>query len=446
MSRVACEPRPGDGVNVRGRCYSGSYTWRDSRPSDYKIGTIRPCAFAKAYTGCLTTWPPRPPSADVRRCSLARLCRCPYRRHFSGVGCAPLSPRVQWRSRSLVPATSVPNSRPGNGRGPCRDGRHPARTGEVARRSKIVLCEYRGGVRRVTSPDVGVPTYDQLLWPTINALRDLGGSGAISEINERVIELEKFSPEQQDQLHGDGPRTEIEYRLAWARTYLKMMGLTDNSSRGVWTLSEPGRSVDRADIPKIHAEAKRAWAAERAEKARKPADSEPKATYEQATSDDGEKDQEIAWKEELLEAVMAMPPDAFERLARRLLREAGFISVNVTGGTGDGGIDGLGIYRLSLVSFPVFFQCKRYKGSVSPSAVRDFRGAMAGRGDKGLLITTGSFTSAAQKEATRDGAPPVDLIDGDRLCDLLREYNLGVKVEIVQHEKAIDNRRFFDDI
>lgn len=302
------------------------------------------------------------------------------------------------------------------------------------------------GCDRVTSPAVSVPTYDQLLWPTINALRDLGGSGAISEINERVIELEKFSPEQQAQLHGDGPRTEIEYRLAWARTYLKMMGLTDNSSRGVWTLSEPGRSIDRADIPKIHAEAKRAWAAERAKKARKPTDSEPKTTYEQATSEDGEKDQETAWKEELLEAVMAMPPEAFERLARRLLREAGFISVNVTGGSGDGGIDGLGIYRLSLVSFPVFFQCKRYKGSVAPSAVRDFRGAMAGRGDKGLLITTGSFTSAAQKEATRDGAPPVDLIDGDRLCDLLREYNLGVKVEIVQHEKTTVNRRFFDDI
>ena len=84
---------------------------------------------------------------------------------------------------------------------------------------------------------------------------------------------------------------------------------------------------------------------------------------------------------------MAMDPAGFERLAQRLLREADFISVNVTGRSGDGGIDGLGIYRLSLLRFPVFFQCKRYRGSIGSSAVRDFRGAMAGRGDKGLLIT-----------------------------------------------------------
>ena len=114
---------------------------------------------------------------------------------------------------------------------------------------------------------------------------------------------------------------------------------------------------------------------------------------------------------QLLQSLMAMEPAGFERLAQRLLREADFISVNVTGRSGDGGIDGLGIYRLSLLSFPVFFQCKRYRGSVGSGAVRDFRGAMAGRGDKGLLITTGTFTADAKAESTRDGAPPVDLND-----------------------------------
>jgi len=167
---------------------------------------------------------------------------------------------------------------------------------------------------------------------------------------------------------------------------------------------------------------------------------------ERAETDDADDSEGDNWKDVLLDAVMAMRPDAFERLAQRLLREAGFISVNVTGGSGDGGIDGLGVYRLSLVSFPVFFQCKRYRGSVTPSAVRDFRGAMAGRGDKGLLITTGTFTSEAKKEATRDGAPPVDLIDGDRLCDLLREYKLGVTTEIVQVEKVAVRREFFAEI
>jgi restriction system protein len=143
---------------------------------------------------------------------------------------------------------------------------------------------------------------------------------------------------------------------------------------------------------------------------------------------------------------MAMAPNGFERLAQRLLREAGFVSATVTGRSGDGGIDGLGVYRLSLVSFPVFFQCKRYRGSVGASAVRDFRGAMAGRGDKGLLITTGTFTPDAKAEATRDGAPPVDLIDGDRLCDLLKQYEVGVRTTIRQVEDVRVDKLFFADV
>jgi restriction system protein len=162
--------------------------------------------------------------------------------------------------------------------------------------------------------------------------------------------------------------------------------------------------------------------------------------------DDGQSSTERSWKEQLLEQLMNMAPDAFERLARRLLREADFDSVNVTGQSGDGGIDGLGVYRLGLVSFPVFFQCKRYRGSVSPSAVRDFRGAMAGRGDKGLLITTGTFTADAKKEATRDGAPPIDLIDGDRLCELLKRYDLGVRTTTRTVEDVGIDAAFFAEI
>ena len=143
---------------------------------------------------------------------------------------------------------------------------------------------------------------------------------------------------------------------------------------------------------------------------------------------------------------MNMRPDAFERLARRLLREADFDSVKVTGQSGDGGIDGLGVYRLGLISFPVFFQCKRYRGSVSAGAVRDFRGAMAGRGDKGLLITTGTFTADAKKEATRDGAPPIDLIDGDRLCELLKRYDLGVQTTTRTVEDVTIDGAFFEEI
>ena len=139
-----------------------------------------------------------------------------------------------------------------------------------------------------------------------------------------------------------------------------------------------------------------------------------------------------------------MSPAAFERLTQRLLREAGFREVEVLGKSGDGGLDGVGVYRLSLVSFPIYFQCKRYNGSVPSSSVRDFRGAMAGRGEKGLLVTTGTFTRSARDEASRDGAPPVQLIDGEDLCDLLKEYDLGVTTRTRQIEDIEVDGNWFE--
>jgi len=283
-----------------------------------------------------------------------------------------------------------------------------------------------------------IPAYSDLLWPTIGAVRRLGGSGSIDEIAEAVVDQEGFTEEQQQVLHGDGPQTEIGYRLGWARSYLKGMGLLVNSKRGVWSLTEEGRTVQKGEIAPRH----RRYLTQYHEERRR------KRIHDDDEDSTGEKDvdQDSNWRDQLLDALTSMKPDGFERLAQRLLREAGFISATVTGRTGDGGIDGLGVYRMSLVSFPVFFQCKRYKGSVGSAAVRDFRGAMAGRGDKGLLITTGTFTSKAKAEATRDGAPPVDLIDGDRLCDLLKEYDLGLKTTVRQIEDITVDTEFFSDI
>ena len=154
--------------------------------------------------------------------------------------------------------------------------------------------------------------------------------------------------------------------------------------------------------------------------------------------DEDSEDETAIWREDLLETLLDMEPSAFERLAQRLLRESGFIEVEVTGRSGDGGIDGNGIIRVGgLISFPVLFQCKRYRDNIGPSVVRDFKGAMAGRADKGLLISTGGFTREARREATRDGAPPIDLIDGNLLMDKLKELQLGVKpieVVVVDHE------------
>lgn len=287
-------------------------------------------------------------------------------------------------------------------------------------------------------PSRKLPKYSDFHWPTVEVLREIGGSGSNDEIAQAVIRREGFSEEDQAVLHGDGPQTEIEYRLAWARTYLKGMGLATNSKQGIWSLTDAGRRVVEAEIPELRRRYLADLRAKREAKAAAALASE-EVQGEEAPS-------EIGWQDELLEVLMAMDPSAFERLTKRLLREAGFINTTVTGQSGDGGIDGTGTYRMSLVSFPVFFQCKRYRNAVGPSAVRDFRGAMAGRGEKGLLITTGTFTSEAKKEATRDGAPPVDLVDGAELCVLLKRYELGVQVEERTVEDVTVDPGFFASI
>jgi restriction system protein len=118
------------------------------------------------------------------------------------------------------------------------------------------------------------------------------------------------------------------------------------------------------------------------------------------------------------------------------------VNVEVTGRSGDGGIDGIGILRVNaLVVFKVLFQCKRYRATVGPSAIRDFRGAMQGRADKGIFLTTGTFTVAANEEAGRDGVPPIELVDGDRLVELFEKLELG----LVPRTTYDVDPKFFED-
>src|SRR5215467_7191181 len=154
---------------------------------------------------------------------------------------------------------------------------------------------------------------------------------------------------------------------------------------------------------------------------------------------------EESWREELLAKLLELSPAAFERLSQRLLRESGFVEVKVTGRSGDGGLDGVGIVRLGgLLGFPILFQCKRYRGSVGPDVIRNFRGAMIGRADRGLVITTGTFSRDAKIEATRDGAPPIDLVDGEQLLDKLKELRLGIEVKMVEQVSVL--QEFFKEI
>lgn len=276
-----------------------------------------------------------------------------------------------------------------------------------------------------------LPPYDSYFVPAIHAFKERGGSLTIEEMEEGVSERLNLADEVLEVPHGDGPRTQFQYELAWVRTYLKKAGALTNSERAVWSLTPKGASMSDAEvalIPKLV----------RDEEKKRRKSREREHDLELSTPESGEQEaSDLGWKERLLEFLLLLKPDAFERLCQRMLRESGFTKVEVTGRSGDGGIDGTGVLRLTLLSFQVLFQCKRWKGTVGASVVRDFRGAMVGRADKGLVITTGTFSADARREATRDGAPAIDLIDGDALCDLMKNLKLGVRTELVE-EVSID--------
>ena len=274
--------------------------------------------------------------------------------------------------------------------------------------------------------------YD-LFNPTIQALHTLGGSGSIDEIEEQVSKILKFSEDELNDSHKESTR---KFAFAWARNYLKAVGIVENSKRGVWVLTENGLKTKEVDKEKV----KRDVEQKRKESA---GSIEIKSAITNVETET--EIQELTWQESLIEVIKKIDPIAFERLCQRFLRELGFQNVEVTQRSNDGGIDGVGIIKIGIViSFRCVFQAKRYKNTVSSDTIRDFRGAMIGRGDRGIIITTGTFTREAKKEAIRDGAPPIDLIDGNELAEKLKDLGLGVEVEMV--EKVSIKHEWFKSI
>ena len=258
--------------------------------------------------------------------------------------------------------------------------------------------------------------------PLLEALRGLGGSGTPDEVTDRIATDLGLTDDVLNEVITSG---ESRYRnqVAWARFYLVREGFLDSSKRGVWSLTDRGRgaSLTSEQAREIFLKWVRIFQEQRREKSKK---SEP--VEEQIAEGTGATANDH--RAEILELLLNLPPAGFERLSQRLLREAGFIQVVVTGRSGDEGIDGYGTLQINpLVSFKVLFQCKRYRKSVSSPDVRNFRGAMSGRADKGIIITTGTFTADARREATRDGVPPIELIDGEKLVDMLEHLELGLK-------------------
>jgi len=266
------------------------------------------------------------------------------------------------------------------------------------------------------------PQFVRYFGPLLDALRNLGGSGSPSEVYEKIAADLNLSDEVQNEVLKSG-QSKYRNQVAWARFYLLRAGLLDDSSKhGVWSLTERGRSTQLS-----YEEAHNIFV----EVYQQNKTTSKKTIVQHVTEESIVQEHGLPSKDyrtEILEILLALHPAGFERLAARLLRESGFTQVVVTNYIKDGGIDGYGTLQINpFVSFKVFFQCKRYKGSVSVSDIQAFRGAIVGRGDKGILITTGYFTSEARKEAADVGTIPIELIDSEKLIEMLEKLEMGLR-------------------
>ena len=265
--------------------------------------------------------------------------------------------------------------------------------------------------------------------PLLQALKDLGGSAAPREALERIAEIEKVPEALRNEILSSG-QERFYNQVHWARQYLVWEGLIDSGKRGVWTLTPKGlvTQLDATSAREIFLEQVRKRAA-----IKKPTTAASESVVDSdGKPEDTPQSDEDASLQSFLSVVKGLSPNGFERLSMRLLREAGFERVSVTGRSNDGGIDGVGVLQLNdLVSFNVVFQCKKWEGSVPPKEIRDLRGAMAGRAEKGIFLTTSTFTSNARAEAERAGAVPIELVDGEKLFDMFKRYELGLKPRTV---------------
>ena len=278
----------------------------------------------------------------------------------------------------------------------------------------------------VISPDAA-PSIPGIMLATIIAIKELGGSGHIYQIIACVIKNEGMSEEEQScPLIANGNRPKLDYYLSWTRTYLKISGDLESVTYGTWALTDAGHQINNLQDAEV---AYGKYIARLAQRNSKKEEEEEKANNDAELPVIGEKiaPDDKAWRVTLLGYLRVMEPDAFEYLSKLMLCKAGFKNVKVTGGVADGGVDGVGFLHENLLSRKIYFQCKRWTKNIGSPQIRNFRGALDGRVNQGLFIATSRFTAPAIKEATRDGAILIDLIDEKKLCDLLKEHKLGVE-------------------
>ena len=266
-----------------------------------------------------------------------------------------------------------------------------------------------------------LPAHVQFFLPILHALRALGGSASLPELKKALIDMLAISEEELGaKLRAGASR--LDNQIAWSRIYLVREGLLDVSHANVWALTKEGlmRDVTEDEVLQIFKRIHGSFGSKKTHLA--PIPSPPIDSPEDDASH----------RSQLLEVLQSLPPSGFERLCQRLLRASGFTKVVVRGRSGDGGLDGEGILEINpLVSLKVIFQAKRYKDAVSSPQIRDFRGAMQGRAEKGIFITTGRFTQEAEKEAMREGAAPIELVDGEKLVVLFEQRQLGLTPRVI---------------
>lgn len=281
------------------------------------------------------------------------------------------------------------------------------------------------------------PRFIRFLWPVIRALRELGGSAKPREVVDLVVDMLEISDDERAERTKSGS-LRVDNQVHWARNYLVWDGLLDGSQRGRWALSNAGWAVvlDDETAETAYDLFKRVRAAHSDEWGQSSTDESPDPELPPQPVDD-EESGEVSLAGDLRSTVLGLSPAGFENLCKRLLTELGLVQLRTVGQAGDRGIDVEGHLRVnSIVSFRVGVQCKRYAdgNQITPRQIREFQGAL-GPFDRGIFMTTSVFTHQAEDQATSPGYKPIDVIDGERLVELLLEYRLGIRqTTIIDHE------------
>ena len=283
---------------------------------------------------------------------------------------------------------------------------------------------------------MSLPSYVEFIDPLLRHLVAQKNAVRARDVYEVVAAKLGLTEEQKAEMLPSGQQAVYQNRTGWANDRLKRAGLTTSPSRGHWTATDKGRAFVKAHPKPLTAKElesiwKIKWVKNAAAK-----DDGAEQTPASATDASPQERIELAVRElnesvgaELLERIHEGTPKFFEKLVLDLLLAMGYgtsrSELQHVGGSGDAGIDGIiSLDKLGLEK--VYVQAKRWQGSVGRPALQGFFGALAGRkANKGVFITTASFTKDAKKYAASVSGSLV-LVDGARLAELMIEYGVGV--------------------